>query len=73
MFRFTIRDGLWLVVVAIAVVIAWQNFVARGVLERRNLFFRIQNSRPQRDAIANQSTGEFRLLHPIHAAQPVSH
>lgn len=35
MFRFTIRDLLWLAVLAAAVVVGWQNFVARGRLERQ--------------------------------------
>ncbi len=47
MFRFTIRDLLWLMVVAAALTMAWLNFVARGALEQENHALRAQNRQLQ--------------------------
>lgn len=47
MFRFTIRDLLWLMVVAAALTMAWLNFVARGALEQENHLLRARNRQLQ--------------------------
>jgi hypothetical protein len=45
MFHLTVRDLLWLLVVAAVLVMAWQNFVARGALELENTALWAENRR----------------------------
>jgi hypothetical protein len=44
MFRFTIRDVLWLTVLAAVLIVSWMNYRARHIAEAENLALRKQNA-----------------------------
>jgi hypothetical protein len=44
MFRFTIRDVLWLMVLAAVLIVSWMNYRAWRIAEAENLALRKQNA-----------------------------